>query len=722
MLALRFAVVSISCFAFALPAQVPGVARSSHGVCVRDGVVHGLGPDFSARFDAAGVAFTPVLGGAVDAPAELRFRLAAVRRGATVVWTRAADPAPEVDGDRVRYVHGSGPTEVYEVAAQAIEQSFVFASRPAGTGDLVVVGQITTDLPLAVAGDDGVRWELPDVGGVAFGAVTGVDATGATVRGALRVFGDTLELRLPGAFVDAATYPLVLDPPIGSVIPVGSSAGDDVRPSAAFAATSGVYLVVWNRQLAGSATEVIGQRMTAAGNLVGSSLLLGNGIVGAQSVAAVHATDRFLVTYSSSATTTFPVPSTTYTLHVVAVAAATGAISNDVVVNSGSSSRSASLAGDSRTGPGSDYALLLQLTAGTFAGSVSLLRVRVPASGDPIVQAGATTVAAGYVGGPRITAHGGASGRWLVTWIELVTATDVVLHAQAFGAAAVGCGTVLDFGAGTLGDVGEPVPATADGTDFAIVWSIASSTDVFAMPCTWTGSCASGGLTAGSTVPVSQLAGLQDQPSIGFAKDKYLVAFRQRATASSTPRVYVKGLEPGTCAECGAEWSMENTVLGLEDPVVATRWSGGEAGSDEALIVWSNTSIRAKRFEARGTGTVQSMGGACFVSGLSDFATYSGRPVLGDDTFALELAAPTAPIVALVVGFSAIGFPCGSCTLVPALDVVLPGVSPTPVPIPCQPSLIGAELYAQWLQLKPSDCPLLPFLANSNALKFTIGE
>ncbi|MEO6597365.1 MAG: hypothetical protein ABIP94_21695 [Planctomycetota bacterium] len=58
----------------------------------------------------------------------------------------------------------------------------------------------------------------------------------------------------------------------------------------------------------------------------------------------------------------------------------------------------------------------------------------------------------------------------------------------------------------------------------------------------------------------------------------------------------------------------------------------------------------------------------------------------------------------------------------PALDLVLPGMSPTPVPIPCQPSLIGAELYTQWLLLKPSDCPLLPIFAYSNTRKFTIAE
>jgi hypothetical protein len=38
------------------------------------------------------------------------------------------------------------------------------------------------------------------------------------------------------------------------------------------------------------------------------------------------------------------------------------------------------------------------------------------------------------------------------------------------------------------------------------------------------------------------------------------------------------------------------------------------------------------------------------------------------------------------------------------------------------PSLIGAELFTQWLQWRPSGCPILPDFAFSNTLKFTIAE
>lgn len=101
---------------------------------------------------------------------------------------------------------------------------------------------------------------------------------------------------------------------------------------------------------------------------------------------------------------------------------------------------------------------------------------------------------------------------------------------------------------------------------------------------------------------------------------------------------------------------------------------------------------------------------------------YSGRPVLGDTTFGVELTAPTSPVLALVLGFTAASIPCGPCTLVPSLDLLLPGNSPTPIPIPCAPNLIGESFYTQWLQFRASGCAILPDIGLSNSLMFTIGQ
>jgi hypothetical protein len=103
-------------------------------------------------------------------------------------------------------------------------------------------------------------------------------------------------------------------------------------------------------------------------------------------------------------------------------------------------------------------------------------------------------------------------------------------------------------------------------------------------------------------------------------------------------------------------------------------------------------------------------------------ATYNGDAVLGSTDFELVLFNPVSLPLVMVIGFSAISAPCGSCAIVPSLDILLPASNPLPLSIPCDPMLVGADLYTQWVLLKPSDCPILPDLALSNALRFTIGD
>lgn len=711
--------------------QVDTIQRTSHGVQVTAAGVRAGGPDYTARFDARGVEFTPALGPAAAKPFPVRFTLDAVRRGASDVFVRTADVAPAVDGEQVRYVHRGDFVEVYDVRAEGIEQSFVFAARPIGSGDLVVSGRITTELPFVAANDEGVRYELTELGGVTFGEVTGVDANGATARGSIRVVdgGARVEWVLPAAFVDHCAYPLVLDPLIGSVIAIGNLAGgDDVTPSIAFDDTNNRYLVVWNLQLASGTDEVRGQFVTAGGTVLGGGFLIANGTVTRHAVANINGTNRFLVSYYIVSGVS---PFTSSYLKVIAVDASTGALSNAVTVDSapsqiGSVSEPV-VGGDSRAVNTAQTALVVYRyqSVGFSIGSVRSRIVHVPATGDPIVTgAGPNSLAAGS--GATVTAQGGPSLRWLLTWWDVPSIFSLPeLKACVVGSAGTLCGTPITLFLPAMGDsFGSAGSASPDGTTFLVAWytSNAGAEDVLATRVVWSGTCASGTLTAGRTLTLPATIGLQDQPAIAFAKDKFLLAWRNRTSFSATPRIVVKGLDPASCATCGAEWSVDSTILGLETPAIASRYSAGDTASDEALVVWSNTSIRGRRYEARGTATVTNLGGGCSQSGLTDFASYDGDAVLGNTNFQLVLANPVSLPLALVIGFSAMSAPCGSCTIVPTLDILVPAANPYPVPIPCDPALVGVDLYAQWLLLKPSDCPILPDFALSSALRFTIGE
>ena len=234
---------------------LPSIQRAADGTAIA------VGTDYRVHFGHGGVVFTAASTPTTAAAAAdtLQFTLVAVRRGDDRLWTGPATATPNAADHQVRYLRSPQLTEVYDLRAGGVEQSFVFAQRPAGHGDLVVRGAITTRLPLAGCSDDGVRYER-DGRGVHFGAVTGVDANGATVRGSIRAGADFVEWVLPASFVEHAAYPLVLDPLIGSAISIASTSGtDDVLPNVAYDTSSNRYLVVWNLVVNTNVAEVRGQ-------------------------------------------------------------------------------------------------------------------------------------------------------------------------------------------------------------------------------------------------------------------------------------------------------------------------------------------------------------------------------------------------------------------------------------------------------------------------------
>ena len=164
------------------------------------------GPGYAARFGGKGLVFTPALGSATEGDRPLAFHLESIARGAAERFRRAGALAPRRAGMTVRYELAPGWSETYEVRPEGVEQRFVFEELPAGSGDLVVRGRVGTDLPRPAPGlhRGGLGYEVPGLGGVRFGPVTGIDATGARCEGWLRAEGEHLELGLPGAFVDRA--------------------------------------------------------------------------------------------------------------------------------------------------------------------------------------------------------------------------------------------------------------------------------------------------------------------------------------------------------------------------------------------------------------------------------------------------------------------------------------------------------------------------------------
>ena len=719
------------------PAQSPPSAgeaiRASFGVSAQAGALRAGGPRYSVSFEASGPVYTPLLGRDAQAahlgPVTLQFSFVEAQVGGQVL-ARGGEVAPRFDGSLVSYAHGA-VVETYEARHDGVKQSFVLAERPAADGDLVVRGRITTALPLVADTADEVRFALPCGAGVSFGAVLGIDRAGTTMRGSMRCCGDLLELSLPAAFVQSACYPLVLDPLVGTAFAVGDDpVHADLEPAVAYDASNSRYLVVWAVAVpAASPTpahrEIRGQFVAAGGGLQGAQLLLTvNASVDARpALANVNATNRFLVAWKG----TDPVSSSSGVI-VRSVSASTAAMSNFVVASASSlllgHDETLAVGGDLRTGlAAGQRALLAYRTYGTFSTSntIAARRVQVPSTGDPVVEAVLSVASTtNLLDDVAVSPHCGTAGRWLVVAGQSVVAgstTMTRLFAQVVDDSGVLCGTpetVVNNGAG---DVRAPAVASRDGSEFVVAWHDAAASTLKLRRVVVSGACGSTNWAwDGILAPIVQV-GAASSPAIVFARDRYLLAWQKNA------RVFVKPLDPATCASCGLESRVESGLVVDGQPALASRWDGGDTTTEGAMAVWAGIpAISARHWVEHSPPIIETLGGGCGIPGLSDFATYDGQPVLGADDFEVLLLNPTSPVLAMVIGFSENPFACGPCTLIPSQDVIVPGLVSATIPIPCQADLIRAELYVQWVQVRPSGCPAFAGYGLSNCLKFTIVE
>ena len=517
-------------------------------------------------------------------------------------------------------------------------------------------------------------------------------------------------------------------PVLGPPVLIGNAANaTDTLPRVAYDYDTDRYCVVWNANNGTAPAEIHAQILNGSGTPIGAVVVVSTSALLScrPSIANIRTTGKFLVGWSES--TGF---GPTFTLQVKArsLDAGTAALSTSVLVGSFTTSPgdpatsiTLDIGGDLRNGlfGAAQEALVVWREGRALSANIRSRAVQVPSTGAPVP--GVTSLLSVGVGtaSPQVTRHCGANGRWGVVWprgggLFMSQPNLVVSIVDAFGPCATHTLATM------TSSVQTPSCATADGVHFAAAWSTAG--DVHVLPFSLTGGCP-GVLTTGSIVMPFTMPGQLFEPTIDFVDTKYAVACSHRTSGTATIyRVLVKNLDPETCSSCGIEWFAETSGASQATPAVCAKRSGSSSADDRAMVVWSNGTIRGRHFEASTSSLPVNLGGSCGTVGFDDYATYDGHCVLGNDTFSISLFSPTSPILALVVGFSAVPQQCGPCTLIPSIDAILPGISPMVIPIPCQPSLIGGELYTQWLQQRPSGCPNFPDWGVSNALKFTIAE
>jgi len=199
------------------PAQIPAFVTPIHTQADDpEGGAYGIwaaGADYKVSFHD-GATFVPYLGGDYPHNQPLQWVTRSVTLGGEELVTRAR-PAPRQASDvRYEYDHG-GVIEAYDVLLEGLEQTFVVSTRPAAAGDLIVRGEVITDLVgEPVAGVHGALSFVDEQGRaiLTYGAAVAVDADGRRAEMRTTFRDGAVILELSGAWLAQAAYPVVVDP------------------------------------------------------------------------------------------------------------------------------------------------------------------------------------------------------------------------------------------------------------------------------------------------------------------------------------------------------------------------------------------------------------------------------------------------------------------------------------------------------------------------------
>ena len=257
------------------PAKPPAMAAGldlrlqapSHGLAP-DGALLASGPDYRARFDAAGAHFTPFLGSDADRVWPVLFHLAGVDVGGQPL---AVQPAMPVRSDDVVVFERGAAAELYDLRADGIEQRFLFRSL-AVRGELRLHVDVTTDLA-AGCGGDGITFTGPR-GGVRYGKAVAIDGIGRRVAMTTKLVDGDLELVVPAAFVEQAVMPLLVDPLVSAMQLVATGVVQIGNADFAFDPVNGVWLAVWEHAFSASDFECYASRIDQGGTAFGSTIVI----------------------------------------------------------------------------------------------------------------------------------------------------------------------------------------------------------------------------------------------------------------------------------------------------------------------------------------------------------------------------------------------------------------------------------------------------------------
>lgn len=732
------------------------------------------GPDYGAVVTASGLELTPYLARA-ERTQEVRLELHAIERGGLTLAHGAGAAPFEATGTRLSRELAPGLVERFDGREDGVELSYVFAQRPAGDGDLVVRLELSgTFAAPTFASDTRIDLRHASAGGVTIGAVTGIDANGATTRGRLVFDGDDVLFVLPDAFVDAAAYPLVLDPLVGPVLTLSTdpafSTNEDSRPDVAYDLSNEEYLVVWQRAVSASESRIFARRFDVAGAATTTTYQLSidpvlSGTSRNPSVANLGGTSVWFIVWERSWESLTPGVDNNAISYVMLPAAFTS-VTQAIDVHA--------VFGEPQTQP--DVCGLHSPKWALGVGGACVvwrdeelgrIAVRYYDTGGTSVQAVSavqTLAIDGITFGAQTTYGAPAIARSSVMGMFGGTAYAVVVarrdHAL-FGPNIHGFLVHLDSKTTVSnfsiwdppsGDVTAP---DVDGIDSRWICAF-ETTDtsgnhhIQAVPMALGPTPA--GITLGAIVDITSPSAFFDgtRPAIAWSPAKTWVGWRSDPLVGSTS-FHLRAFDSKTCLACEGTFVLD---VGDNDSnewiTVATAYSGGpfipsppitvpsDIPPETAFAVWSarDTGGSLDIFgqalaNNAGGGSYTNLGGGCGSEGTVSFpyppsiATSLWRIEL------LDLPATTALVYYNVTTADAsTALPCGSCLWLPFYIAGTPPLVGSTTKsthvdfvVPCDASFVGGSLIVQWTIVDPASapCPQIVGLSTSDLWRVTFG-
>ncbi len=706
---------------------IPITSRAAGFAATPEGPL-AIGPDYKAWFDDAGLHFVPALGPDAPRTRSLGLALRGVSRGGVPVASLPERTALHrlQDARRAERAHAEGIVERFEATPRGLEHALCIERRPHGSGDLVVAFDLETDLVAAEPpGSAALYFEAraagKALGGVTIGGLTGIDAAGRRCAGTVREVAGTIEWVLPASFVERATYPILLDPLLGTHFSALGAGTQGRAGVGGYERLHAAYLVAWEQSYSAFDTDVYAQRLRTSGVLNGPPIAVATSRTAhefAPRIAAARPSGHLLVTWLEGDHGWIKVPRR-IVCRAVSMRDGTPGPSRQVVDARDEEIAKMRLVGERSTVDDEVFVVFTRRPDDFGAVDLGLASVTVSTSGT-VTPSVVVTVATDVYPDFQVSDCIGNGGRWMLAWQEggqqtirlfLFDRDYITLQQSMVG--------------------GELVGLTGNGDSFLLSYTIDnpfSGRTSHYRRMRWTGSM----LDLGT----EQVRRWQSRDPAWF----HTKVLTSSSSSGPGPFDLLVGFAPlalDGSGPCGTTQTFGPANRRNVFTDFAARWSYGADGDDVGLLVFESTDpnppfatdVRVQRIDALGNGgPITNRGGGCGVAGTF---TTSGPWALGapDFRFQLQGSGGSLAILNVALGANPATIPCGTCVLMPA-DVQLASAPITSgsarfeTSVFCDPALLGSELSAQWLVMTAgsSPCPLVAGIAVSDRLVLRLGE